>query len=177
MKKDIFTGNKRLEQVLKNHSQILLINKKIITMTLVKVNNPIAKSFDGLMNQFLNDFPSATGKTIREEFLGFPPVNIDEKQNGYLLQLAAPGFEKTDFTIKLEADLLTISAGKTAETKDETVKSIRKEFSNKSFKRSFTLDEKIDGTNIVAKYENGILNVEIPKKEVEKTAAKEIAIL
>ncbi len=145
-------------------------------MTLVKVNNPIAKNFDGLMNQFLNDFPSAVGKTIREEFVGFPPVNIDEKQTGYLLQLAAPGFEKTDFTIKLEADLLTISAGKLAETKDETVKSIRKEFSNKSFKRSFTLDEKIDGANIVAKYENGILYVEIPKKELEKTAAKEIAI-
>ena len=146
-------------------------------MTLVKVNNPITRSFDGLMNQFLNDFPSATGKTIREEFLGFPPVNIDEKPNSYLLQLAVPGYEKTDFTVKLEADLLTISVAKTAETKDETVKSIRKEFSNKSFKRSFTLDEKIDGTNIVAKYENGILNVEIPKKEVEKTAAKEITIL
>jgi len=146
-------------------------------MTLVKVNNPIAKSFDGLMNQFLNDFPSAVGKTIREEFVGFPPVNIDEKETGYLLQLAAPGFEKTDFTVKLEGDLLTISAAKTVETKDETVKSIRKEFSNKSFKRSFTLDEKIDGANIVAKYENGILNVEIPKKELEKTATKEIAIL
>ena len=146
-------------------------------MTLVKVNNPVARSFDGLMNQFLNDFPSATGKTIREEFLGFPPVNIDEKPNSYQLQLAVPGYEKTDFTVKLEADLLTISAGKTTETKDETVKSIRKEFSNKSFKRSFTLDEKIDGANIVAKYENGILHVEIPKKELEKTAAKEIAIL
>lgn len=146
-------------------------------MTLVKVNNPVARSFDGLMNQFLNDFPSATGKTIREEFLGFPPVNIDETPNSYLLQLAVPGYEKTDFAVKLEADLLTISAGKAAETKDETVKSIRKEFSNKSFKRSFTLDEKIDGANIVAKYENGILNVEIPKKELEKTAAKEIAIL
>ena len=146
-------------------------------MTLVKVNNPVARSFDGLMNQFLNDLPSATGKTTREEFLGFPPVNIDEKPNSYLLQLAVPGYEKTDFTVKLEADLLTISAGRTTETKDETVKSIRKEFSNKSFKRSFTLDEKIDGATIVAKYENGILNVEIPKKEQEKTPAKEIAIL
>ncbi len=146
-------------------------------MTLVKVNNPIARSFDGLMNQFLNDFPSATGKTIREEFLGFPPVNIDEKPNSYLLQLAVPGYEKTDFTVKLEADLLTISSAKTVETKDETVKSVRKEFSNKSFKRSFTLDEKIDGANIVARYENGILNVEIPKKELEKTATKKIAIL
>ena len=96
-------------------------------MTLVKVNNPIAKNFDGLMNQFLNDFPSAVGKT-----------DI-----------------KWDFDLRL----------------------IRKEFSNKSFKRSFTLDEKIDGANIVAKYENGILNVEIPKKELEKTAAKEITIL
>ena len=60
--------------------------------------------------------------------------------------------------------------------KDETAKSIRKEFTLKTFKRSFTVDEKIDATNIAAKYENGILTVEVPKKEEAKIAAKEIII-
>lgn len=146
-------------------------------MTLVNVNNPIAKSLDGIMNQFFNEFPSNAGRTVREDFLGFPPVNIDEKPTAYLIQLSVPGFDKTDFTLKLEADLLTISGDKKTVTADESVKSIRKEFSKKSFKRSFTLDEKIDGANIIARYDNGILNVELPKKEQEKAPAKEITIL
>ncbi|MBP6023209.1 Hsp20/alpha crystallin family protein [Ferruginibacter sp.] len=145
-------------------------------MTLVKTNNPFAKSFDGLMNEIFNDLPSTFGKTVREDILGFPPVNIVEKNDAYNLQVAAPGFEKSDFKIKLDANILTISVEKTAETKSETEKLIRREFSAKSFKRTFTVDEKIDATNINAKYENGILHVVLPKKEEVKAAAKEITI-
>ena len=65
-------------------------------MTLVKTNNPFAKSFDGLMNEIFNDLPSTFGKTVREDVLGFPPVNIVEKNDAYNLQVAAPGFEKSD---------------------------------------------------------------------------------
>jgi HSP20 family protein len=125
-------------------------------MTLVKTNNPFAKSFDGLMNEILNDLPSAFGKNLKQEVYGFPPVNIVEKNDHYHLQVSAPGFEKGDFNLKLEGDTLTISAEKKEETKSETDKVIRKEFSSKSFKRTFTLDEKIDAANINAKYENGI---------------------
>ena len=145
-------------------------------MTLVKVNNPLTKTFDGLMNDFFNELPSSLGKTVRQDVFAFPPVNIQEKPAAYYLQLAVPGFEKTDFNIKLENNLLTISAAKKEETKDDTAKGIRNEFSVKTFKRSFTVDEKIDSTNINAKYENGILSVELPKKEQEKAVVKEIAI-
>ncbi|MEG0017975.1 MAG: Hsp20/alpha crystallin family protein, partial [Hydrogenoanaerobacterium sp.] len=120
--------------------------------------------------------PSTFGKTVREDVLGFPPVNIVEKNDAYNLQVAAPGFEKSDFKIKLDGNILTISVEKTAETKSETEKLIRREFSAKSFKRTFTVDEKIDATNINAKYENGILHVVLPKKEEVKAAAKEITI-
>lgn len=145
-------------------------------MTFVKVNNPVAKNFDGLMKDIFNEIPANFGKTFREEVLGFPPVNIVEKGNAYHLEVAAPGMEKTDFTLKLDGTLLTISAAKKEEVRDETLKSIRKEFSYKGFKRSFTLDEKIDATNIAAKYENGILKVDLPKKEEAKAATKEITI-
>ena len=145
-------------------------------MTFVKVNNPVAKSFDGLMKDIFNEIPANFGKTFREEVLGFPPVNIVEKDNAYHLEVAAPGMEKTDFTLKLDGTLLTISAAKKEEVRDETLKSIRKEFSYKGFKRSFTLDEKIDAANIAAKYENGILKVDLPKKEETKAASKEITI-
>jgi HSP20 family protein len=145
-------------------------------MTLVKVNNPYAKSINGFVNDFFNEFPTSFGKTIREDVFGFPPVNIVEKTDAYQLEIAAPGYDKTDFNVKLDGNILTINAEKKEETKDETSKLIRKEFTHKSFKRSFTIDEKIDGANINAKYENGILNVTLPKKETVKPASKDITI-
>lgn len=145
-------------------------------MTFVKTNNPLSKSFDGLMNELFNELPATFGKTMREDVLGFPPVNIVEKKDFYHLQVSAPGFEKTDFNVKLDDKILTVSAEKKEEAKTETDKVIRKEFSAKSFKRTFTLDEKIDAANISAKYENGILHVGLPKKEEVKAATKDITI-
>ena len=145
-------------------------------MTLVRTNNPFAKSFDGLMNEIFSDLPSTFGKNLKQDVYGFPPVNIVEKNDHYHLQVSAPGFEKGDFNLKLEGDTLTVSAEKKEETKSETDKVIRKEFSSKAFKRTFTLDEKIDAANISAKYENGILHVGLPKKEEVKAVTKEINI-
>ena len=113
---------------------------------------------------------------MREDVLNFPPVNIVEKNDTYHLQLSAPGFEKTDFNIKLDGKLLTISVEKAADKSVENEKVIRREFSSKSFKRSFTVDEQIDATGINAKYENGILKLDLPKKEEVKNASKEITI-
>lgn len=145
-------------------------------MTLVKVNNPLGKSFDGFFNDLFNEFPATFGKTMREDVLNFPPVNIVEKTDGYHLDLSAPGFEKADFNIKLDGKLLTISAEKKEEKKEENDKVVRREFSQRSFKRSFTVDDKIDATNIAAKYDNGILKLVLPKREEVKNAAKEISI-
>lgn len=145
-------------------------------MTLVKVNNSFAKNFDGFVNDLFNEFPATFGKTVREDVFAFPPVNIVEKTDSYHLEVAAPGFEKADFNVKLENNLLSISAEKKNETKDETTKVVRKEFTYKSFKRSFTLDEKIDAAAISAKYENGVLKLDLPKKEIEKAASKDITI-
>jgi HSP20 family protein len=148
----------------------------ITTMTFVKTNNPFAKSFDGLMTELFNDLPATFGKTVREDVLGFPPVNIVEKNDYYHLQVSAPGFEKNDFNVKLEGNILTISSEKKEEAKAENEKVIRKEFSSKGFKRTFTLDEKIEAANISAKYENGILHVGLPKKDEIKAVTKDITI-
>jgi len=145
-------------------------------MTYVKVNNPIMKSIDGMMKDLINEFPSAVSKTFREDILYFPPVNIIERTDAYHVELAAPGMQKADFNVKLEANILTISTDKKEEKNESTDKVIRREFGYKAFKRSFTIDEKIDMENISAKYENGILNLELPKKEIVKAGAKEINI-
>jgi HSP20 family protein len=146
-------------------------------MTLVKVNNPLNRTFDGMMKDFFNEFPTTLGKTLREDILHFPPVNIVDKAEAYHLEMSVPGFEKSDFNVKLENNILTISTEKSDENTESTDKLIRKEFSYKSFKRSFTIDEKIDAENISARYENGILKLALPKKEIAKSGAKEINIL
>src|SRR5690349_15501548 len=83
---------------------------------------------------------------------------------------------KTDFKVNIDQNILTISVEKKDEKKDESEKQIRKEYGYRSFKRSFTLDEKIDATNIDAKYVNGVLTLNLPKKEIVKPSAQEISI-
>jgi HSP20 family protein len=145
-------------------------------MTMVKVNNNISKTFDGFLNDLFNDFPASLGKSVREDVFHFPPVNIVEKAEAYVLEVAAPGLEKTDFAVKLDGKLLTISAEKKTEATVETDKVIRQEFGRKAFKRSFTLDDKIEVSGINARYENGILFVSLPKKEEVKQSPKDITI-
>jgi HSP20 family protein len=139
---------------------------------LVKVNNrPLHRTFNSVFDEFFNDFPAKM-----ESKLNVPPVNIHESENGYELELSVPGRNKEDFKINLEQGLLTVSFEKNEENKTEGVKTLRREFSHQSFKRSFNLDETIDAENIQAKYENGILTLSLPKKEQAKPVKKEINI-
>lgn len=122
-----------------------------------------------------------------KEFFNYPPafktaplVNVKENEKEFLLEVAAPGLQKEDFKLQVEDGVLSISAEiKTQSETDENTKYTRKEFSYQSFRKSFTLNkENVDTENIVAKYENGILNVSIPKKvkTEEENKAKTISI-
>ena len=142
-------------------------------MTLVKFNKPANRSFNNLFDELLNDFPVNYGKEWNNVV---PPVNIAETPDAYHLELSVPGRNKEDFKVNIENGLLTISFEKKEETKDENIKSVRKEFAYQSFKRSFSLDEKIDVEKIQAKYENGLLKFFLPKKEQVKEATKQISI-
>ena len=96
-----------------------------------------------------------------------PSVNIVEHDAHFTMQLAAPGLQKSDFSINIENDYLVISAEKKTE-KEETGnegKFTRREFNYSSFKRSFQLDENINREGIAASYENGVLSITLPKKE------------
>ena len=143
------------------------------TMTLVKVNN---RPFGNLFNELLNDFPS-TARSFGQDLFAFPQTNIHETPEAYHVELNAPGRSKEDFKIQVEQGLLTISFEKKEEsTEQENFKTIRREFEFKSFKRSFSVDEKIDVDGIQAKYENGVLKLLLPKKEESKPSTKQINI-
>lgn len=146
-------------------------------MTQVKLNQrPHDKRMNGLFEDFFNIFPS---RILNEEFAGSlqtVPVNVKESTNAYLLEIVSPGMEKSDFKINIDNLILTISAEKKLAEKDENVRQVRQEFNYKSFTRSFTIDEAIQSDKIQAKYENGVLYLELPKKEEVKISPKEISI-
>lgn len=146
-------------------------------MTLVKFNQrPNERRVNSFFEDFFNQFPSS----IMDE-LGTMnnsvPVNIRETENAYHIEVIAPGMHKADFKVNIDNNILTISAEKKAETAKETERMVRREFSYKSFARTFTLDDTIKSDKILARYENGILNIELPKKEEVKIQPKEINIL
>ena len=144
-------------------------------MTLVKVNNSgLQKPFSSLVDEFFNEFP-VFGKPWSDSF-EFPPVNIHETADAYHLELNVPGRSKEDFKINVENGLLTISYEKKEETKSDDYKTVRREFSYRGFKRSFTVDQLIDASGIQAKYENGLLKILLPKKEETKQGNRQINI-
>lgn len=100
-----------------------------------------------------------------------PSVNIKETENSYKVEMAAPGMKKQDFKIELDNNVLTISSEKSEESQggNENERYSRREFSYQSFQRSFTLPkEVVDEDKIEAHYREGVLQLNIPKKEKAK---------
>jgi HSP20 family protein len=151
-------------------------------MTQVKFSRrPFETNFNNLVNDLFADVPVLFKNGSQSQWKGFAPVNIKENDKSYILDVVAPGFEKADFKVNLDQNILTISVEKKNEVKEDSdsyrnEKQISKEYSYQAFKRSFTLDEKIDAAGIDAKYVNGVLTLNLPKKEEVKTASKEISI-
>jgi len=134
-------------------------------------------TWNNLFDDLLNDFPVL----FRDDFnkvqtLQKVPVNVTELDSAYRLDVIAPGFDKADFKVTLDKDVLTISAEKKELSKEQKVKQIRKEFTTRSFKRSFTIDGAINAKEIDAQYVNGMLTVQLPKKQEEKKITTEITI-
>ena len=99
-----------------------------------------------------------------------PAVNIKESDEGFGVEMAVPGMKKEDFKVDLDHNLLTISAEEKSEEseKDADGKYTRREFNYRSFKRTFTLPESADAEKIHASYQDGVLAINIPKKEEAK---------
>jgi HSP20 family protein len=146
-------------------------------MTLVRFKNqPANGSFNNLMDDFFPAMPSLLRDNHRLGLAQATPVNIRETEQDYVLDVVAPGLEKEDFKINLEQNTLTISAEKKAETGKEDEKHIRREYRFAAFKRSFTLDETIEAEGICAKYVNGVLTLNLPKRKSVKEEVKQITI-
>ena len=98
-----------------------------------------------------------------------PAVNIREDEKSYALDLAVPGMDKKDLKIDINEDVLTISSESKNETEESKDGFRRKEFSYKAFTRSFYIPENVNREKIEATYKDGVLSINLPKQEEEKS--------
>ncbi len=141
-------------------------------MNLVKRNpdNWLPSVFDDM---FKTDWLGGT-TNVNSIGTSIPAVNIQETDDNFMVAVAVPGKTKEDFNIELDNDVLTISSEekKENEVSENSGKYTRKEFSYSRFKRAFSLPESVDGEKISAAYNNGVLEINLPKKEEAKVQAK-----
>lgn len=129
---------------------------------------------DNLNRFFHDDFWGFNGFNQRESV----PVNIRETEKTYEMEIVAPGLKKEDFKLQVTKDLLTISFEQ-KESQEKGSKEdgwIQKEYRTQSFTRSFRLDDSVDTPKIAATYQNGMLNLSLPKKENAQQLSRNIEI-
>ena len=141
-------------------------------MTLTKRNGSLFNNFSTLFNDFFDrEFLNWGESNFSNTGTTIPAVNIRETKDDFVVEMAAPGMKKEDFKIELDGSLLSIgserSSNQVEENNDERYS--RREFSYESFQRSFTLPKDVvEADRLKARYENGVLRLEIPKKEEAK---------
>jgi HSP20 family protein len=137
-----------------------------------------------------NGFPYIVNRLFSEDFdrmhndAGYrdnggtlPAVNVKEDEKAFQVELAVPGFKKDDFNIKVEAGILSISTEVKHEDITEDDRFSHREFVRHSFTRKFSLPEdEVEDENIQAKYEHGVLALNIPKKEKAEKVSRMIDV-
>ena len=149
--------------------------------TLVRTNGNLFPAIPSLLNDFFTDdwFDSSLANW-KSSGTTLPAVNVRETNDDFRIEVAAPGMKRDDFKVELDNNVLTISSQR-EEKADESKKDgsyTRREFSYQAFQRSFTLPEnKVESDKIAAAYVDGILQINIPKKEEAKVKmAKQITV-
>lgn len=131
-------------------------------MSLLRFSN----SHPFAMNRFFNN-EVMNGLNTDKQTTSVPLVNITETNEGFLVEVAAPGYDKSDFKLELNRNVLSISA-ETKTGSNENTNYTHREFNYQSFSRTFSVPTSADGEKIEASYTNGILHVSIPKREESK---------
>ncbi|MGS2740180.1 Hsp20/alpha crystallin family protein [Sinomicrobium sp. M5D2P17] len=139
-------------------------------MSLIKFNNRLPWSGSGLSRFFdMDDFfrDGFLDKTVLEQ----PALNVREKEGEFEIELAAPGLSKKDFRITVENGYLNISAEREESKEENKDNYTRKEFNYNSFHRSLLLPDSVKEEEVKATYENGILRLNLAKKEETKVSS------
>jgi len=137
--------------------------------TLIKRNSNLFPTAPSFFDDFFTRDVFDWSNTNKAYGVSMPAVNIKENENAFEVEVAVPGLKKEDFKIELDKDVLTVSSEKESQEEKNEENFRRKEFSYSSFKRTFSLPEnKVDGEKVAAKYEDGVLYINLPKREEVK---------
>lgn len=130
-----------------------------------------------MLRDFFNIGSFFDGNWMSRLESGFPAVNISENEKEFNVDLAVPGFKKDDIKIKINDDILMISAENKIESEEEKNKEYtRREYSYSAFTRSFHLPDNVNSEHIDAHFEDGILKIKLPKTDTQMKSSKEIPI-
>jgi len=135
--------------------------------------------FDKMYDQIIyTKFPEIEKQIGVKPFKGtaYPKINVYEWQDKVGVIAEIPGLSKKDLSVEVTDGILTISGDKHKLFDVGDAKVIRRELKESSFKRQFELGEELNGKDIKAKFEDGILSIEIPKIEPEKPKTNKVKI-
>ena len=122
-------------------------------------------------------FPTRLFNTPFFRNANLPAVNIKDNAKSYDLELAVPGYKKDELKVNVQDGVLTISSEKQKESEEDKNGYTRREFSYRSFERSFQLPETVDADNVKASFTDGVLKLSIPKtKALPERKGKEVRI-
>ena len=126
---------------------------------------------DTIIDRFFSEAMPAFGNEFGVEFFGnnsYPKVDVTDHPDKIVIEAEIPGLIKEDVSVDVEERVLTISGGKRDANFDDDVRYIRKELKRSSFKRSFKLGDNMKVDGIEADFNNGLLNVTVPKREKDE---------
>jgi HSP20 family protein len=126
------------------------------------LNDFVPASFSTLIDRFFNESVSRAGGSA---YSFVPRVDIFEDEKAFEIHVAVPGVNKEDFKLDLNDNLLTVSGERkyTKERKENNFHTVETQYG--TFKRSFSLPENVASDQIAAKYNNGVLEITVPKDE------------
>ncbi|WJJ95752.1 Hsp20/alpha crystallin family protein [Algibacter luteus] len=144
-------------------------------MTLIRFNNRNRLfPWNNGLKRFLSDESFLSDDFLDDDSL-MPAMNVKEHQDDFEIEFAAPGFNKKDFEVTIEDDMLNVCAEKSREEEEKEEDYTRREFSYNSFKRSLKLPNSVNpNEDIKAVYKNGILKLKLLKKEEAKQLPKKV---
>lgn len=150
------------------------MNHQTIFGATPKTNSPLDRFLEDVLN---GSFQRPVGA---DSLQNQPSINVAETPLNFRIELAAPGFQKENFQLKIEADSLTVfgnpSASVNEPSKSGEQKFKRREFAFQEFKQTFSIPKAVNQEAIAAVYELGILTLTLPKKTGPEATSKTVAV-
>jgi len=135
-------------------------------MNLVRFENPRYNVNRSLVDELFNNFLK---NDYHENYVNncgtSPATNVFETEKEFKIEVLLPGFAKEDLQLNVHQNVLTVKVEKEKEESKEEYKYTHREFDAVNFEKKYRLPKSVDADKISAKFENGILNIELPKKE------------